>query len=72
MQAPAKNATKTKHKNFRTMAKKSNHRSDIKNPNKGTKGTNKTWDKAQGNRGKLMNPNWYKDRPQHQPKKSGK
>jgi hypothetical protein len=37
--------------------KKSNHRSDIKNANKGTNGTNKTWDKAQGNRGKQKNPN---------------
>jgi len=33
------------------------HRSDIKNPNRGTAGTNITWDKAQGNRGKQMNPN---------------
>ena len=39
------------------MAKKSNHRADIKNPNKGTKCTNKTYDKNQGNRGKQMNPN---------------
>ncbi len=41
------------------MAKKrrSNHRADIKNPNKGTKGTNKTYDKNQGNRGKQLNPN---------------
>lgn len=33
------------------------HKSDIKNPNKGTSGTNITWDKAQGNRGKQLNPN---------------
>ncbi len=39
------------------MAKKSNHQADIKNPNKGTSGTNKTLDKNQGNRGKQMNPN---------------
>lgn len=34
-----------------------NHQADIKNPNKGTKGTNVTWDKRNGNRGKQMNPN---------------
>lgn len=34
--------------------------SDQKNPNRGTPGTNKNWDKAQGNRGnrgKQLNPN---------------
>ena len=51
------------------MSKKSNHKADIKNPNKGTKGTNKTYDKAQGNRGKLMNPNYWKKNPNHKPKK---
>jgi hypothetical protein len=40
------------------MAK--NHNSDIKNPNKGNKGTNKTYDKNQGNRGKQKNPNQKK------------
>jgi len=39
------------------MAKKKNHHADIKNPNKGTKGTNKTYDKNQGNRGTQLNPN---------------
>ena len=39
------------------MAKKKNHSADIKNPNKGTKGTNITWDKANGNKGKQKNPN---------------
>lgn len=45
------------------MAKKSgkrpvgNHPADIKNPNKGTDGTNVTYDKNQGNRGKQQNPN---------------
>ena len=34
-----------------------NHEADIKNPNKGSKGTNKTYDKNQGNRGKQLNPN---------------
>jgi len=34
-----------------------NPQADINNPNKGTSGTNKTWDKAQGNKGKQMNPN---------------
>ena len=37
--------------------KKSNHVADIKNPNTRTSGTNITWDKAQGNRGKQLNPN---------------
>ncbi|HXH19144.1 MAG TPA: hypothetical protein VNJ07_08670 [Chitinophagales bacterium] len=40
------------------MPKKSNPQADIKNPNKGTKGTNATYDKAMGNRGKQFNPNW--------------
>lgn len=39
------------------MAKKSNHQADIKNANKGTKGSNTTHDKNQGNRGKQLNPN---------------
>lgn len=39
------------------MATKPNYFTDIKNPNKGTNGTNKTYDKAQGNRGKQMNTN---------------
>lgn len=37
--------------------KKSNHPADIQNRNKGTKGTNKTYDKNQGNRGKQLDPN---------------
>lgn len=41
-----------------------NHEADIQNPNKGTAGTNITWDKAQGNRGKQMNPNQQPDRQQ--------
>lgn len=36
--------------------KKPNHEADIKNPNKGIDGTNKTYDKNQGNRGKQLNP----------------
>jgi len=39
------------------MNKKPNHNADIKNANKRTKGTNKTYDKSQGNRGKQLNPN---------------
>ena len=40
------------------MAKKQkNQKADIQNPNKVTKGTNKTYDKNQGNRGKQLNPN---------------
>lgn len=34
-----------------------NNRANMQNGNKGTKGTNKQYDKAQGNRGKQMNPN---------------
>lgn len=37
--------------------KKSNHNADIKNANKGTSGQNQAHSKAQGNRGKQMNPN---------------
>lgn len=39
------------------MSKKSNHEADIGNANKGTSGTNTTYDKNQGNRGKQLNPN---------------
>ena len=46
------------------MNKNKNHQADIKNPNKGTSGTNPTYDKNQGNRGKQLNPN--------QPKPKGK
>jgi len=34
---------------------KQNHPADIKNANKGTPGTNRTYDKNQGNRGKQLN-----------------
>jgi len=37
--------------------KNKNHNGDIKNPNKGTSGTNITYDRNQGNRGKQLNPN---------------
>lgn len=40
-----------------TRMKKSNNEADSTNPNKGTSGTNKTYDKAQGNRCKQLNPN---------------
>jgi hypothetical protein len=39
------------------MSKKPNHEADIKNANKGTSGTNTTYDKNQGNRGKQMKLN---------------
>ena len=42
------------------MGKKSNHNADIKNSNKGTSGTNKTYDKNQGNRGKQIRENQKK------------
>ena len=35
--------------------KKANHNTDISNPNKGTSGTNKVYDKNQGNRGQQLN-----------------
>jgi hypothetical protein len=37
--------------------KQPNHDADIRNANKGTPGTNTTYDKAQGNRGKQLDPN---------------
>ena len=43
------------------MSKKKNHEADIINPNKGTNGTNETYDKNQGDRGKQLNPN--QDKP---------
>ena len=42
------------------MAKKANHNADIKNSNKGTPGTNTTYNKNQGNRGKQMDTNQQK------------
>ena len=36
------------------------HKSDQSNANKGTKGTNKAYDKAQGNKGKQLNLNQKK------------
>lgn len=42
------------------MAKKSNQRADVKNPNKGTPGQNKSRSQNQGNRGKQLNPNQKK------------
>lgn len=42
------------------MKKQNNHEADIKNPNKGTPGTNETHDKNQGDRGKQLNPNQTK------------
>jgi len=45
------------------MGKKPNHAADIKNPNKGTSGTNITYDQNQGNRGKQLNPNQKSKKP---------
>ncbi|MEI0567215.1 hypothetical protein [Brachyspira pulli] len=42
------------------MSKKPNHNADISNPNKGTSGTNESYDKNQGNRGKQLPPNQKK------------
>ncbi len=38
------------------MTKQSNHNADISNPNKGSNGTNPTYDRNQGNRGWQLNP----------------
>lgn len=35
-----------------------NNRSDMLSANKGTGGTNASYDSVHGNRGKQMNPNW--------------
>ncbi|ELV05213.1 hypothetical protein [Brachyspira hampsonii] len=40
--------------------KKNNNEADMSNANKGSKGTNITYDKNQGNRGKQLNPNQKK------------
>ena len=45
------------------MNKQPNHNADIKNANKGTDGTNKTYDKNQGNRGKQLNTTEVKTPP---------
>jgi hypothetical protein len=36
-----------------------NNKSNTLNANIGSNGTNPTYDKAQGNRGKLLNPTWH-------------
>jgi len=36
------------------------NQSNIQNPNKGSKGTNKQYDQNQGNKGKQLNPNQKK------------
>ena len=41
--------------------KKPNHEADMKNANKGTPGTNKTYDQSQGNRVKQLNVNYPND-----------
>ena len=38
-----------------------NNEADMVNPNLGSPGTNVTYDKAQGNRGKQMNPTWQSE-----------
>jgi len=38
-----------------------NNKSDTLNANVGSEGTNVAYDKAQGNRGKQLNPNWHPD-----------
>ncbi len=50
------------------MTKKSNHNADIKNSNKGTNGTNITYDKNQGNRGNQLNTNQNENTINKKPK----
>lgn len=45
------------------MAKQPNHNADIKNPNKGTPGTNPTYKKALDNRANQLNPNHSPSKP---------
>ena len=42
------------------MSSNKNHKADQNNPNKGTKGVNKTYAKVHVNRGKQLNPNQKK------------
>lgn len=39
------------------MSKQNNHKANQSNSNKGTSGTNESFDKVQGNKGKQLNPN---------------
>ena len=41
----------------KTVTQNNNHKANQLNPNKGTSGTNKANGKANGNRGKQLNPN---------------
>lgn len=50
--------------------KQRDHQSDIQNHNRGTPGTNITWDKAQGNRGKQLDPSRQTGEPKRQEKKT--
>jgi len=45
--------------------KTKNHNANQQNSNKGTDGTNITYDKVQGNRGKQLNTNQKKDKKQN-------
>ncbi len=44
----------------------SNNEADMQNPNKGTGGTNKAYNQAQGNKGKQLNPQEHKNDAQPQ------
>lgn len=48
---------------------KPNHNADIKNANKGTSGTNITWDQMNGNKGAQLNPNNQGNNPVKNQKK---
>ena len=49
-----------------------NHKANMKNANKGTRGQNTTHAQNQGNRGKQLNPNAKPSRPSSQTAKSNK
>lgn len=46
-----------KHKKMKSKLSTNDNKANQQNPNKGTAGTNKQYNKVQGNRGKQMNQN---------------
>ena len=52
--------TKRETKMTQTKTTPKNNSANQQNPNKGSKGANKAYDKNQGNRGKQKNPNQQK------------
>lgn len=62
--------TPREHMTKNSDQKQRDHHSDIQNPNRGTPGTNISWDKAQGNRGKQLDPSRRRDEPTQGAKKT--